>query len=153
MRFCGREVHGSSLKGAARTGRLSLFDRLPCQAFRDRIHVEDAAAPGAAAGVLQEGPEAGGGGELGVGAEVFADGTGGESGIPRGEIHGAFQVVAIDHDFDEIAFAKFADGATGEGFGGDVADARAGGDAAETGVGEHGDVFTEGRCLSAAVIW
>ena len=38
-------------------------------------------------------------------------------------------------------------GAAGQRFGGDVADAGAGGDAAEARVGEHGDVLAEGEML------
>ena len=75
-------------------------------------------------------------------------GRGGESLLPRRsflsvshEIDGAGERGAVDDDFDLVAFPNFADGAAGEGFGRDVADAGSGGDAAETRIGEYGDVL------------
>ena len=50
--------------------------------------------------------------------------------------YGAGLVVAVDDDFDEVAFFDASDGSACEGFGSDVSDACAGGDAGETGVGD-----------------
>ena len=68
------------------------------------------------------------------------------------EVDGAGEILSVDDDLDLVAVLKFADGATGERFGGDVPDAGAGGDAAEARVGEHGDVLAEGESLRAEVI-
>lgn len=57
------------------------------------------------------------------------------------QVYGSGLVVAVDDDFDEVAFLDASDGAACEGFGSDVSDACAGGDAGETGVGYEGDVF------------
>jgi hypothetical protein len=66
----------------------------------------------------------------------------------------ALQAVAVDDDFDDVAVAHFADGAAGQRLGRNVADAGAGGDAAETRVGDHRHVLAEIQVAwSAEVIW
>src|SRR5271157_2747043 len=59
------------------------------------------------------------------------------------QIDGAFETGAVDDDLDLVAFAHFADGAAGQGFRSDVADAGATGDATKTRVGEDGDFLSE----------
>src|SRR5687767_2285223 len=111
------------------------------------VGVINTAGPGAAAGLLEGGPQAGVGGQGGVGGEV---GTGralvedaGAFGRGKGtagfadEVDGAFKAVAVDEDLDGVTVADFADGAAGEGFGSYVANAGAGGDAGEAGIGEN----------------
>src|SRR5580700_7096282 len=53
-------------------------------------------------------------------------------------MHGCFETVSIDVDFDDVAVAEFADGASGEGLGRNVADAGTGGHAAEAAISEEG---------------
>src|SRR6202789_1548059 len=57
------------------------------------------------------------------------------------QVDGAGQLLPVDDNLDPVAIHELADGASGERFGRDVADAGAGGDAAETGVGEQGYVL------------
>src|SRR5450755_1186363 len=63
------------------------------------------------------------------------------------QVYEAFQIDAIYLDFNDIAIEHLADGATGQGFGRDVADAGTGGYAAEAGIGEHRDVLAEFQVL------
>src|SRR5580698_7698179 len=65
----------------------------------------------------------------------------------RNEIRGAVEFVAIDDDLDRVAFAHASDRAAGERFRRNVSDTRASGNAAETRVGEHGDILTGGQGL------
>jgi len=58
------------------------------------------------------------------------------------QVDGAGQLLPVDDDFDLVAILKLADRAPGKGFGRDVSEAGAGGDTAEAGVGEQGDVLT-----------
>src|SRR5262245_57437328 len=72
-------------------------------------------------------------------AAVFAD-----------EIDPAFHPVPIDRDADAVAFAQFSEWTAGERFGTDMADARAGADAAETRIGQQRDIFAERQMLERA---
>ena len=53
------------------------------------------------------------------------------------QIHGREEFAAIDANLDQVAIMNFSDGAAGERFRRDVANAWAGGDAAEAAVGEE----------------
>ena len=59
------------------------------------------------------------------------------------EVDAAFELVAVDDDLDAVAVAHLADRAAGQRLRADVADAGAGRDAGEAGVGQHRDVLAE----------
>ncbi|MDB5348631.1 MAG: hypothetical protein JWP89_7008 [Schlesneria sp.] len=119
------------------------------------VDVVDAAGPGASAGSLEHGPQARIRGHFGVAVEGLFGGSFGEDfgsgfgGEPLGRgadvIERAGQVAGVDDDFDQVAVAELADGASIEGFGADVTDAGSGGDAREPGVRDQGDVLAEGE--------
>ena len=69
------------------------------------------------------------------------------------EVQGASQVFAVDHYLNLVALMDFADRPAGQGLRRDMADASAGGDAAEARVGQDGDMLAMGNaCFSAEVI-
>ena len=125
------------------------------QGFDDGIGVEDTTAPYAARCGLERGPESGVVGHLRVRGQVFGGWTVFEFlGAPIGavvgvvfadEVYGAGEVVAVNDDFDEVAFVDSADGSVGEGFGSDVSDACTGGYAGEAGVGDECNVLAVGE--------
>src|SRR5580704_12308651 len=57
------------------------------------------------------------------------------------------EVDAVDYDLNLVTFLDLSDCTSGEGFGGDVADAGSGGNAAEARVGKDGDVAAERKRL------
>ena len=57
------------------------------------------------------------------------------------QVHGALEAISVNDDFEDVAVLQLADGSAGESLGRNMADARARGDAAETGVGDQRDVF------------
>ena len=69
------------------------------------------------------------------------------------QVHRAFEPDPVDDDPDQVAVADPADRSSRERLGADVADAGAGGDAREPGVGQDGDLLAEREVLSAAVTW
>ncbi len=123
----------------------------------DGVHVVDAAAPGAAARLLERGPEPRVVGQVGIGREVGPGRPrreharallGAEHGLAvADQVDRALQAVPVHDDLDEVAVQHAADGTAGEGLRADVADARAGGHAGEAGVGEDGDLLAPRQVL------
>ena len=115
--------------------------------LEDLLDVEDTAAPGAAAGVLQRRPQPGVVWQARIGCKVGARlaslenlRTGFRADVDTAladEVDRAVQRRAVDDDLDEVTVAQLADRPACERFGRDMADARAGRDAAETRVGEQ----------------
>ena len=66
------------------------------------------------------------------------------------EVDARFEAIAIDMNADQVAVHEFADRSAGQAFRADVADARAGGDAGETRVGQQRDVFPERQVFERA---
>src|SRR5262249_14434500 len=58
-----------------------------------------------------------------------------------------FETIAVDDDLDTVTVLHLADRPAGERLGADMTDARPRRDAAEPGVGEHGDVLAEAEVL------
>ncbi len=124
-----------------------------CQPRNDGICVIDASTPDAAGSGDESGPEARVVGQRGVRLEIGARRA--RCQFPRGElargravgvafgkkIDSSSELVTVDDDADAVTVSEASNGSAGEGFRADVADAGSGGDAAETGVGEDGDVF------------
>ena len=134
------------------------------QCRHDGVDVVDAAAPGAAADALQRRPQPRVVGQRRVGGQIGARGARPAAAcLARGRARRCRVADEIDaspsscrqsiDDLDQVAVAHFADRPAGQCLGPDVADAGAGADARETGVGDHGDLLAPSeRCFSAAVI-
>ena len=123
--------------------------------FDDSVNIEDAAAPCAAGGVLEGGPQTGVVGKAGVRFEVVGVGSAVQLGVApvraevvavfADQVYRALQGVAVYDDFYDIALPDLAYWASGERLGAYVSDAGAGGDAGEAGVGDERDVLAVGQ--------
>src|SRR5574341_289958 len=119
----------------------------------DRLDVKHAATPGAAADLLERGPEARLGRQVWIRRQVLARRPRREH--PRAllraedpavrpdEVHRTGEPLAVDDDLDQVAVAHLAGRPAGERFGRDVPDAGAGRNAAEPRVRDHGYVLAE----------
>ena len=152
-RRAGEGIYGVALERRLCNGLALFLEGFAAgvESFDDTVGVEDAASPDTAGCRLEGGPEAGVVGELGMRFEGFGGWSGIEFlGAPfwtvvgvafPNEVDGARLIVAVDDDFDEVAFSDASDWTACEGLGADVSDAGTGGDAGEPGVGDERDVF------------
>src|SRR5439155_10141528 len=104
---------------------------------RDDVRIEHAATPSPAARVLQCGPQAARGGQRGIGRQVVAQRarrqyarTFFRASIDD-EVYRALQFDPVNDDLDLVAFLDLAQRSACQSFRRDVADAGAGGNAAE----------------------
>src|SRR5262249_32511852 len=104
---------------------------------------------------LKRGPQAGVIGQRGVRSEIGARSPFGkntstffgteDSSRFSNEIHGSFQLIAIDYDFDRISIAQLADRSSGQSLRRNVTDARARRQSAESRVCEDGHMLAESK--------
>src|ERR1043166_149910 len=131
---------------------------VPAREFlQNRFHIINTTAPRSAAGLLECGPKARIGGQFCGGGKVFSRAPRGQHPRPlpgaefpavfTHEIDTALQSAPINDDADPISVSEFSDWSARERLRPDMADARAGGNAGEAGVGEQGDVLAEREML------
>src|SRR5437588_6845788 len=149
-RWISRSLSPTGGEGRVRGGQLAGLQR-----FGNGLHVVDAAAPGAAACLLEGRPESRVVRQVGIRREIGARRAAGQGAraFVRAEellavadqVDAALEAIAVDDDLDDVALEHLADRPARERLGSHVTDTGARRDAREARVRQDGDLLAIGQ--------